>query len=145
MRAALVLRRDGAFGRHNRFGEGRLANDVSVKRRQGLTRLVASKVSLSTPGFPVTTPRSETILLIIDAVMDLPFKSEEPLEFQLVQLCDRNIANFSPRFVLESIIIQEFASEQQSHSQHAVDLATARLEDALRREHPHAAGQIKES
>lgn len=79
----------------------------------------------------MTTPRGEAILLLVDAIVDLPVEREEPLELKLVQFSHGNVADFGPRFVLESVIIQELASKKQSHCQHSIDLTAVGLKDAL--------------
>lgn len=113
MRAALVLRRDRTFGGHERFGHGLLSDHVSVQRGQSLARLLGPNVGLSAPVVPVSAPRGESVLLVIDAIVDLPLEGEKPLEFQLVQFGDGDIADFGPRFVLESVVVQKLATQQQ--------------------------------
>ena len=55
-------------------------------------------------------PRHETILLVMNTVMDLPLKSKEPIQLHRVQFGDRNVADFCPGSILKRIIIEELAA-----------------------------------
>lgn len=147
VRAALVLRRDRSLGGHERLGNGLVVSDNGgVNGRQGLTRrLLGPDVGLCTPVVPVSAPRGKSVLLIIDALVDLPVKGKEPLELHLVQFSHGDVAHFGPRLVLEGIIIQEFAAQQQTHRQHTVNLATAGLEDPLSGQDAHAARHVEQA
>jgi hypothetical protein len=145
LRAALVLWRDGAFGRHEGLGDALVADGVGFKRRQRLARLLNLDRSLGTPSIPMRTPRSETILLVVDAVVDFPVKREQPFQFHVVQLGNGDAADLGPGFVLEGVVIEELTAQQKRNSQHAVDLATSWLVRPLGRQHTHAAGQVKQT
>lgn len=126
MRWPLILRRNGTFWGHQGLGNGIGSRRVGVDGGQGTTRrLLRSSDCICAPGLPVATPRRESILLIVDTVVDLPVEGEEPLKFHFVQLGDGDIADFGPRLVLESVVIQELASQKESDSEETGHLATA--------------------
>lgn len=146
MRWPLVLRRNGTFWGHQGLGDDVGSRSVGVEGGQGATRrLPSSSDCLCAPGLPVATPRRESILFIVDAVVDLPLECEEPLKFHFVQLSDGDVADFGPRFVLESVVIQELASQKESNGEEARHLATAGSVHASRRQHPHPRRQIVET
>lgn len=107
-----------------------------------MSRLLSFEGRLGTPLLPVRAPRLEPILFVIDAIVDLPFEGKEPFEFHGVQLTHRNIANFGPGFVLESVIIQKLASQKQSDRKHAVNLATAGGVNLGGRKHTHPTREV---
>lgn len=81
-------------------------------------------------------------MLIVDAAMNLPLKREEPVNFQGIQLSDRDAADFGPRLVLEGIIVKELASQKEGDSEPAGQLAAARGVHPSRRKHAHPRSQI---
>jgi hypothetical protein len=44
----------------------------------------------------VGEPRREAVLLVMDALVELPLECEEPLQFHGVQFADRDVADFGP-------------------------------------------------
>lgn len=144
MRSALVLWWNRAFWRQERCGDGLGSRGMGINCWSwALTRLLSGlQGCLVPPGIPVSTPGRESILLVVDAVMDLPLKGEKPFEFHGIQIGNGNVANLGPGLVLERIVVQELASQEKGNRQHAIDLATARGIDAGSREHPHPAGQV---
>jgi hypothetical protein len=97
------------------------------------------------PFLPVGQPGSKPILLIMNALVDLPVKCKEPVELHGIQLTNGDVADLSPGFVLECVVIQEFASQEQSHREHAIDLATTSSIHLGRRKHAHPARKVIQS
>jgi hypothetical protein len=97
------------------------------------------------PFLPVGQPGSKPILLVVNALVDLPVKCKEPVELHGVQLTDGDVADLSPGFVLECVVVQELASQEQSHREHAIDLATTSSIHLGRRKHAHPARKVIQS
>ena len=70
---------------------------------------------------PVLSPHRETIPLVEDASMNGPFEVEQPLELHLIQLGNGDAADFSPGAILESVVVQKFATKEQRYREHSVD------------------------
>lgn len=96
MRASLILRRNRSLGRQERLGHHVAPRDISINGGKVVKRLLGSSNSLCTPRLPVGEPRCEAVLLVMDALMELPLKSEEPLQFHGVQFANRYVADLGP-------------------------------------------------
>lgn len=93
----------------------------------------------------------------MNTLVDLPLEAKEPLELHGVEISDGNAADFSPGAVLEGVVVEELAAEQEAGSEHTVDLSGSRCRRRRRRcldssrvdvgggEHPHARGQVVEA
>lgn len=146
VRRSLILWRDRTFWGHEGLGDDIGSRSVGIDRGQGTARgLINWSSRLGTVRLPVATPRSKTILVIIDSVVDLPVEGKEPFQLQRVQFSDRDAANFGPRFVLESVVVKELASEQKRNREEARHLATAGRVHARRGKHAHPRSQIVET
>jgi hypothetical protein len=77
--------------------------------------------------------------------MDLPLERKKPLQFHGVELRHRNVAHFGPRFVLEGIVVEKFASQKKGGGKHSIDLATTGGIDSFGREKSHPTRQVEET
>lgn len=93
----------------------------------GLGRLALPR---GKPRLPVLEPRL-IIIALVQVDIKLPVASSKPLVLQRVELRDSNAADFRPRSILEGVIIQEFAAQDQRDGQKSPDLTLAGLERAL--------------
>lgn len=100
---------------------------------------------LGTPQLPVGKPGRKAVMLVVNSVMDLPLKGEEPVELHGVEFGDGDVADFGPGLVLEGVVVQELAPEQQGDGKHAIDLAAAGAEDLAGGQQAHAVGQVEQT
>ena len=57
----------------------------------------------------------------------------QPFTLIIVELCDGNVAHFSPRLVLECVIIQKLASKNEGNGDHFVECSLRDLKRAVGR------------
>jgi hypothetical protein len=72
---------------------------------------------------PMIDPREKALIFIVHHAMDFPTEVGQPLQLHHVELVYRDAADFSPRSVLESVIVKEFAAEEQGCCEHTIDSA----------------------
>lgn len=89
---------------------------------EGLGHLLAAH-----PLAPVVQP-GVVVLASLQVDVEVPTDAHEPLCLQLVQLSDRNTRNFGPGSVLECVVVEKLASEEQGDGQHPPDLSLDRVE-----------------
>lgn len=145
MSAPLILRGNRPFGGKKGFGDAIAAGDAGINWGKGMTGFLRSDRRPVPPLVPMGEPRRESILLVIDSIVDLPIKGEEPFEFHGVQLTHGEIADLGPGLVLESVIVQKLASQKQGHREHAVDLTTAAGVNLGGRQHAHPTSKVEQA
>ena len=84
-------------------------------------------------------------MLVVNSIMDLPFEGKEPVELHGVEFGDGNVADFGPRLVLEGVVVQELAPQQQGDGEHAVDLTAAGAVNLAGGQQAHAVGQVEKT
>lgn len=164
-RASLVLRRNRTLGRHEWLvvlatvaavataavvaaEHGGDPVHIGVNGRQGRPGRFLSAHGgggLGTPHLPVGKPGRKTVMLVVNSIMNLPFEREEPVEFHGVEFGDGDVADFGPGLVLEGVVVQELAPEQQGDGEHAIDLAAAGAVDLAGGQQAHAVGQVEKT
>lgn len=95
MRTPLILGWDGTFRRKDDVVNEILFLNARINRSQ-FVMLVGSRSCLGAPVFPVGLPSHESILLIMDAFVDLPIERFKPFQLHGVQLVHWNVANLRP-------------------------------------------------
>lgn len=70
------------------------------------------------------------ILTALQINVEVPVNATEPFSLKLIQLRYRDAGHFGPGAVLKSVVIEEFAAEQEGDGQHAPDLSFVRMEGA---------------
>lgn len=95
---------------------GRNEDSQAFAARLGLLPLLVVE-----PLFPVCQPRI-VILALVKIDIEAPRYRSQPLIFQSVELLHRDPAHFRPRFVLEGVVVEELASQEESNGEHTPDL-----------------------
>lgn len=96
------------------------ATDASLNRCQLLHLLHFGQLSLFFIGMPVLDPHEEAFLFVVHHAVDFPVEVCQPLYFHHVQLLDRDAADLSPRSILEGVVIEKFAAEEETRSEHTI-------------------------
>ena len=71
---------------------------------------------------PMVNPLEEAFVVIVHQAVDFPVEALEPGKFHLVQLLNRNAADFSPRSILKCVVIQKLGAQKQTGRQHLKDV-----------------------
>ena len=82
------------------------------------------------PRLPVLKP-GLVIVALVQIDVELPVTSSKPLGLQSVQLGNSDATNLRPRPILERVIVEEFAAQQQRNREQSPNLALASLERAV--------------
>jgi hypothetical protein len=98
-----------------------MAVNIRLDGGQLLHLLHFGKLCLFLVSVPVTDPHEKALVFVVHHSMDLPVKVGQPLQLHHVQLVNRNAAHFSPRSVLESVVVKELAAEKQACCKHTID------------------------
>lgn len=101
-----------------------------------------SGFNLGTPCLPMAFPGHETVLFVMDPVMNFPLEPKQPFQFHRIQIGDGNIANFGPRPILKRIVIEELAAKEERCCEHTIDLTTSRPVHFSGRKHAHPRRQV---
>lgn len=86
------------------------AVNVRLDGSQLLHLLDLGKLSLLFVGMPMFNPHKEAFIFIVHHTVDFPVEVRQPLQFQHIQFMHRDAAHFSPRTVLERIVVKELAA-----------------------------------
>lgn len=89
---------------------------------KGLGHLLATH-----PLAPVVQP-GVVVLASLQVDVEVPPDAHEPLCLQLIQLSDRDTRNFGPGSVLEGVVVEKLAAEEQGDGQHPPYLSLDRME-----------------
>lgn len=79
------------------------------------------------PIVPAVQPRV-VVFAALQVDVEVPLDVAEPLRLQLVQFRHRDARNLGPRAVLEGVVVEELAAEEQGDGQHAPDLSFVGME-----------------
>ncbi len=97
--------------------DGRNARGQAIAACLGLLPLLGVL-----PLLPVGQP-GVVVLAFVEVDVEAPADGSQPLVFQGVELLDGNAAHLRPRLVLEGVVVEELAPQQERNGQHAPDLA----------------------
>lgn len=120
------------------------ALDVGVDGGEGSEAFQGStalEVLLLKPVAPVLEPRV-VVGALIEVDVQVPRNRFQPLVLEGIELGDGNATDLGPRSVLEGVVVQELAAQEETNGQHPPHLTVRGLEPACGIEHVDATREV---